>query len=197
MRTVSTQLAALAVTAAMFALPAAAQTMNNAATGAASPGVTAPSAGTPGGVGATSQSSTTVMPGGTGAGQSAQSQNMVKAPDQSANAPDKNAMSNSTAMTPDIGAVGDKRASRIIGSDVVNDKDQTIGKVDDILIGRDDKAGTAVISVGGFLGIGAKLVAVPFDQLTPAANDRKALTMPNASKESLKAMPAFNYGSGA
>jgi sporulation protein YlmC with PRC-barrel domain len=195
MRTVSAKLAALAMTAAVFSLPAAAQTMDHA--GTAAPGATAPSAGTPG-VDSMSQSSTTVTPGGTDqAGQSAKSQDVVKKQNESAQSQDKNAMHNSTAMTPDVGAVGDKRASRLIGTDVVNDKDQTIGKVDDILIGSGDKVTTAVISVGGFLGIGGKLVTVPFDQLTPAANDRKALTMPNASKESLKAMPAFNYGNGA
>ena len=98
---------------------------------------------------------------------------------------------------PDAGVTTAHRASRIIGMDVVNDKDQTIGKVDDILIGPGDKATTAVVSVGGFLGIGAKLVAVPFDQLQPAANDPKSLTMPNASKEQLKSMPEFQYGKGA
>jgi sporulation protein YlmC with PRC-barrel domain len=196
MRTVSAKLAALAMTAAVFSLPAGAQTMDHA--GTATPGATAPSAGTPAGVGSMSQSSTTVTPGDKDeAGQSAKSQDVMKKQDQSAQSQDKAAMRNSTAMTPDVGAVGDKRASRLIGKDVVNDKDQTIGKVDDILIGPGDKATTAVISVGGFLGIDAKLVTVPFDQLTPAANDRKALTMPNATKESLKAMPAFNYGNGA
>jgi PRC-barrel domain len=110
---------------------------------------------------------------------------------------DRSTMKNSTAMTSSVHILGDKRASKLIGMDVVNDKDQTIGKVDDILIGSNDKATAAVISVGGFIGIGAKLVAVPFDQLTLAPNDQKSLTLPNASKESLKSMPAFNYRHGA
>jgi sporulation protein YlmC with PRC-barrel domain len=107
---------------------------------------------------------------------------------------------NSVAAAPDMGAAADAgghRVSRIIGTAVVNDKDESIGKVDDILIGPNDKATMAVISVGGFLGIGAKLVAVPFDQLQPAANDKKSLTLPNASKEQLQSMPAFKYGRGA
>jgi sporulation protein YlmC with PRC-barrel domain len=109
---------------------------------------------------------------------------------------DQSMMKNGTAMASTI-AMGNKRASKLIGMDVVNDKDQTIGKIDDILIDANDKAAAAVISVGGFIGIGAKLVAVPFDQLSPAPNDKKSLTMPNASKESLKSMPSFNYGNGA
>ncbi|HEX4113445.1 MAG TPA: PRC-barrel domain-containing protein [Stellaceae bacterium] len=113
---------------------------------------------------------------------------------------DTNNNNNSVAAAPDMGAaaaMGGERASRIIGTAVVNSKDESIGKVDDILIGPNDKATMAVISVGGFLGIGAKLVAVPFDQLQPAANDRKSLSLPNGSKEQLQSMPAFKYGRGA
>jgi len=106
-------------------------------------------------------------------------------------------MNRSTAMNPaDTDAQGNLRASKMIGMAVVNDEDQTIGKIDDILIGANDKANMAVISVGGFLGIGAKLVAVPFDQLKPAANDHKSLTLPNASKDQLKAMPSYDFGKG-
>ena len=53
----------------------------------------------------------------------------------------------------------------MVGATVYNDQDQKIGKIDDILVSRDDKTSTAVISVGGFLGVGSKLVAVPYDQL--------------------------------
>src|SRR5690348_5026166 len=44
------------------------------------------------------------------------------------------------------------RSSKVVGSDVVNEKHETIGKVDDLLISRDQHL-YAVISVGGFLGI--------------------------------------------
>jgi hypothetical protein len=52
----------------------------------------------------------------------------------------------------------------------------------------------AVVSVGGFLGIGNKLVAVPYDQLHLGMDkDQTKITMPGASKEALKAMPTFTY----
>jgi sporulation protein YlmC with PRC-barrel domain len=57
---------------------------------------------------------------------------------------------------------GDFRASKLVGSNVYNQSGQTIGSVDDVLIGQDGKVSQAVVSVGGFLGIGGKLVAVPF-----------------------------------
>ncbi len=83
------------------------------------------------------------------------------------------------------------RASKIIGGTVVNDANETVGKVDDIIIGT-DKMPYAVLSVGGFLGVGNKLVVLPYDSLS--TNGSK-LTMPGATKEALKALPEFKYAS--
>lgn len=83
------------------------------------------------------------------------------------------------------------RASKVIGSNVYNDRNETIGSVDDLLIGTGN-APTAILSVGGFLGIGAKLVSVPFDQLRwNGENDRWVLN--GVTKESLTALPSFSY----
>ncbi|MDT8331650.1 PRC-barrel domain-containing protein [Roseomonas gilardii] len=83
------------------------------------------------------------------------------------------------------------RASKLIGSNVYNDRNETIGSVDDLLIGTGN-APTAILSVGGFLGIGAKLVSVPFDQLRwNSENDRWVLN--GVTKESLTALPSFSY----
>ena len=57
------------------------------------------------------------------------------------------------------------RSSEIVGTAVYNDHDERIGSVDDLLVGQDGKISEAVLSVGGFLSIGAKLVAVPYSQL--------------------------------
>ncbi len=58
------------------------------------------------------------------------------------------------------------RSSKVIGATVFNSSGQDIGSIDDLLMGDDGKIDKAVISTGGgVLGIGAKLVAVPFDQL--------------------------------
>jgi hypothetical protein len=53
------------------------------------------------------------------------------------------------------------RASKVIGSSVVNDANETIGKIDDLLVRSDGKQPYAVLSVGGFLGMGTRLVVVP------------------------------------
>jgi sporulation protein YlmC with PRC-barrel domain len=60
---------------------------------------------------------------------------------------------------------GDWRAAKVVGLNVYNDQNENVGSINDLLM---DKSGTikaAVISVGGFLGMGARLVAVPFDKI--------------------------------
>src|SRR3954453_11522391 len=76
------------------------------------------------------------------------------------------------------------RSSKVVGASVYNEQDQSIGSIDDVLMtDSDHKAATAVISVGGFLGLGSKLVSVPFDQLK-IENDK--IVMPGATKASLE-----------
>jgi sporulation protein YlmC with PRC-barrel domain len=91
------------------------------------------------------------------------------------------------------------RASRLISAAVYNDGNQQIGTVDDLILTQDAKAVMAVLQVGGFLGVGGKLVAVPYDKLhvENANNDNKnaiKVVMPGASKEELSQLPAFTYG---
>ena len=57
------------------------------------------------------------------------------------------------------------RASKVIGSSVTNNANETIGKIDDLLVSSDGKDPYAVLSIGGFLGVGSHLVAVPYDSL--------------------------------
>lgn len=86
------------------------------------------------------------------------------------------------------------RSSKLIGASVYNgtgDDARKIGDVDDIILGTDKSARTAILSVGGFLGVGSKLVSVPFDQLQVATNGR--VVLPGATVDSLKAQPEFSY----
>jgi hypothetical protein len=51
----------------------------------------------------------------------------------------------------------------------------------------------AIIQVGGFLGMGGRLVSVPLGDLRWNAQ-RERITMPSATKEALRARPAFDNG---
>lgn len=85
------------------------------------------------------------------------------------------------------------RASKFIGETVRNGKGEKIGSVDDLILNRGDRILYAVISVGGFLGVGDRLVAVPFDELEFGAKEVDGVVIYDTTKERLKAEPAFTY----
>ncbi|MGB5832830.1 MAG: PRC-barrel domain-containing protein, partial [Thiohalocapsa sp.] len=68
---------------------------------------------------------------------------------------------------------------------------EEIGQVDDLIISKKDNVLYAVLSVGGFLGLGDHLVAVPYDSIE-IAEDLK-LSIPGATEEQLKNQPEFHY----
>jgi hypothetical protein len=82
------------------------------------------------------------------------------------------------------------RASKVIGSSVLNEANETIGKIDDLLVTRDGKEPYAVLSIGGFLGMGTRMVVVRYDSLKFADNK---IVLPGGSKDGLKMLPAFQY----
>jgi sporulation protein YlmC with PRC-barrel domain len=56
-------------------------------------------------------------------------------------------------------------ASKLKDSTVYSADNKDIGKVNDVLLGKDGKISAVVLDVGGFLGMGAKPVAIAFDSL--------------------------------
>lgn len=82
------------------------------------------------------------------------------------------------------------RVSKLIGSAVYSDQNEKIGSVDDLVMTENDKITVAIVSVGGFLGMGSKLVAVPFSQLK---RDGDHMALQGATKDTLNAMPNFVY----
>jgi sporulation protein YlmC with PRC-barrel domain len=79
---------------------------------------------------------------------------------------------------------------QILGKNVYNDKGEKIGEVEDIIITPERSASYAIVSTGGFLGIGSHDVAIPAPQLK-LSNDR--LVLPGATKDLIRAMPRFEY----
>jgi len=79
---------------------------------------------------------------------------------------------------------------QILGQIVYNDKDEKVGKVDDVIIAPDKAISYAIVGAGGFLNVGKHDVAIPVNQFKVA--DGKLL-LAGASKDALKAMPAFEY----
>jgi sporulation protein YlmC with PRC-barrel domain len=60
---------------------------------------------------------------------------------------------------------GTWRTSKMVGLSVYNDNNESIGSVNDLLADKSGNIKAVVIGVGGFLGVGEHLVAVPFDKV--------------------------------
>ena len=85
------------------------------------------------------------------------------------------------------------RASKLIGSTIVNTANETIGDVNDVILDRANVK-YVIIGVGGFLGIGEKNVAVPFSALKTTLEDNGSLKVSvDVTKDQLKAAPKYAY----
>ena len=95
------------------------------------------------------------------------------------------------AVNVDIVATTGFRASKLLGSDIYNDNGEKIGKLDDFIVGSDENISVAVLAIGGMLGMGARMVAVPAKLFE--ANAKGQIALPGATEEQLKALPEFLY----
>jgi sporulation protein YlmC with PRC-barrel domain len=84
------------------------------------------------------------------------------------------------------------RASKINGSPVFNRNNEQLGTIDDLIVIPDNKDTYVVLSVGGFLGMGKHLVAIPFSEIRIVG---KEMQWPDATKDTLKSLPEFKYSS--
>jgi hypothetical protein len=88
--------------------------------------------------------------------------------------------------------------SKVIGVPVYNAQKEAIGKISDLLMDPQARVATAILSVGGYLGVGERLVQVPLDMLrfpkdVTAPSIYPATAVLNTSKETLAGMPEFKY----
>ena len=70
-----------------------------------------------------------------------------------------------SAAVSDSSFQGNWRASKLVGLSVYNDNNESIGAINDLLTEKDGKIKAVVIGVGGFLGVGEHLVAIPFEKV--------------------------------
>ncbi|WP_321945449.1 PRC-barrel domain-containing protein [Paraburkholderia sp. J10-1] len=78
----------------------------------------------------------------------------------------------------------------VLGKPVYNDDNAKIGTVRDLIVAPDGSVSAAIVAAGGFLGVGSHDVAVPIASLDVRQGN---LYLPGATKEALKATPAFQY----
>ncbi len=90
----------------------------------------------------------------------------------------------------------DWRGSKLIGATVYGSDNSSIGEISDLVLSSDGKVNGVVIGVGGFLGVGEKNVAVPFEKLNvtrkagSAAIDKITVSF---TKDELKNAPTYAF----
>ena len=90
-------------------------------------------------------------------------------------------------------AVDEFRTSQIVGAKVYNNANENIGSVEDIVLKPDGTMDEVVLSVGGFLGMGDKYVAMPFSALKVTRDDNSVKVTTEGTKDSLKALPDYKF----
>ena len=79
----------------------------------------------------------------------------------------------------------------VIGKDVVNINDEEVGTITDLVMDQDQKLVGIVLSVGGFLGIADKWVAIPVDQIDFPTDEQPARLLAAVTEDQLKNAPDF------
>jgi len=86
---------------------------------------------------------------------------------------------------------------QLIGAKVLNKDGQTIGTIDDLIVGSGDRIEGVVLGVGGLLGVGQKAIGVRLGALKVSKADGKVtVTFPAATKEMLGAVDAYQRAGG-
>jgi sporulation protein YlmC with PRC-barrel domain len=83
-------------------------------------------------------------------------------------------------------------ASDIYKANVYDPSENKIGDISDLMIDSNGNVTAAIISVGGFLGVGQKDVVIPFKELQVSMRDGKNWLVLNRTKDELKMAPAYN-----
>ena len=129
-------------------------------------------------------------------------QNEAKPPEQMAPEATPSAPPPAASSTKDTAELATKLPADAISistyynEDVYDTQDNKIGDVNDILLDKDGRLSTAIIGVGGFLGVGEKDVAVPFKALKVAEKAGDRYLVINATKEALEKAPGYVYDQG-
>src|SRR5713101_875665 len=69
------------------------------------------------------------------------------------------------AAASDSSFQGNWRAPKLVGLSVYNDNNESVGSINDLLMDKSGGIKAVVIGVGGFLGVGEHLVAIPFEKI--------------------------------
>jgi hypothetical protein len=89
------------------------------------------------------------------------------------------------------------RASKLIGTSVVNTANETVGDINEVVLTKDGKIAAAILGVGGVLGMGEREVAVEFSSLRLKQDGGKTLVTIDATKDALRNAPEWKWSGDA
>jgi sporulation protein YlmC with PRC-barrel domain len=96
-----------------------------------------------------------------------------------------------TESTGDFNIAGDVSATALIGAKIRNETKDTVGTVEDLFVDDQGAISTVVVSVGGFLGIGARSVGVKWSDVRRSRDGTSVVLVTNLGKDELKALPPY------
>lgn len=83
-------------------------------------------------------------------------------------------------------------SSKLKGLNITNQANETVGEITDLAI-KNNQVDAMILSVGGFLGVGERYVAVSPASVKVSLKDNKWVATMNTTKDALKAAPEFKY----
>jgi sporulation protein YlmC with PRC-barrel domain len=90
-----------------------------------------------------------------------------------------------------LNADGSMNASKVVGVNVINNANDTVGEISEVLLDDSGKVSGVVVDVGGFLGIGTHPVKLAWKQVKMVNKDGKLQAVVNMDKAALKQMPEY------
>ena len=94
--------------------------------------------------------------------------------------------------TGDFNKAGEMAGSAVIGAKVYDtSKKETVGSIQDVYLDDGGKVKVVIVSVGGFLGVGAKDVAVKWEDIKFGKDGKSLALTTDLTKDALKAMPDY------
>ena len=109
---------------------------------------------------------------------------------------DKPAAAPAAAAASDTSFQGNWRSSKVVGLSVYNDNNESLGSINDLLMDKSGNVKAVVIGVGGFLGVGEHLVALPLDKVK-FVNEPIAYTGAAAGSGATGSRPGSSTTTGA
>jgi hypothetical protein len=107
--------------------------------------------------------------------------------------PAENSTQASAAQVPATGEVG---VNQLIGLDLRNANDEKVAEIKDVLIGSNNTVDTAIVTVGGVMGMAGRNVAVAWDQIQFFRDHDSIKAKVNMTEDQLKALPEYSSDGG-